>query len=167
MLTHPSFRPALVVGVVVAATAWFATRAGDLNPPKGPVQPTMVSLEDLYNRIGTQQNCPECVWQYKYVSRDVVGDAYGQLVTGSGVLHAVMLPGNTDEGSAIKVYDWVYTGGAAPPAQATIGQFQGVNANMTPTVLGLDVRFTNGIAVGGLFNSSGTGGIAVLYRLDP
>ena len=166
MLNHPSFRPALVVGVVVAATTWFATRAGDLNPPKGPIQPTMVSLEDLYNRIGTQENCPTCTWNHKFVSRTTVGNSIGQVLTGSGVLHAVLVPGYGGSGGDTRLYDWVYTGQAGPPPESTLGQFPDFNLDVPPTVLVLDVRFTQGITVTGLENVNG-GGITLLYRLDP
>lgn len=166
MLTRPSFRPALVVGVVVVATAWFATRAGDLNPPKGPIQPTMVSLEDLYNRISTQGGCPTCAWDYKFIGRDTIPTGDGQVLVGSGVLHAIVMPGYPCAG-AIRFYDTVYSGVGAYPRERTITELYTCRTlDVPPTTVVMDLRFTDGIFVSGA-SINEPGGVTLIYRLDP
>ena len=153
MLTRPSFRPALVVGVVVVATAWFATRAGDLNPPKGPIQPTLVSLEDLYNRIGTQGDCPTCAWSYKFVNWSTSQSPNTLIVAGSGVLHAVYQPAGQ-----VTVYDHNGQGAAT--------QERAIARTLAQGMIVFDVRFANGLYVSGLGETDGSS-LTLLYRLDP
>lgn len=43
----------VTIGVVCVVGLIAAARAGDLNPPPGPIQPTMRTLDEIYGKIAT------------------------------------------------------------------------------------------------------------------
>ncbi len=57
---------AIAAGAVLALglSSLFVVRAGDLDPPAGPVSPTMVTLDDLYGAITAGPSAPESTITY-------------------------------------------------------------------------------------------------------
>ena len=87
----------LMIGAVVFAAgallvAWSG-RAGDLNPPAGPITETMTNLQDLktsVDAIGMALNVPTPTWDSVWVEG---GTSNNNIVNGSGVIHAFLVSG--------------------------------------------------------------------------
>jgi len=84
-----------VLALVVLSVS-LSGKAGDLNPPPGPISPTMHSLDEIYFAIerGTQ-GCPPCLWESRLID-DSAGVHEVQIASGAGVVHAVMIKGQDD-----------------------------------------------------------------------
>ena len=76
-----------VCAAIIAAGAWLSS-AGDLDPPVGPVAPTMKTLEEIYDLIGASSGGES------RIAVDVTntpadydlgsGNHYGQIITSPG-----------------------------------------------------------------------------------
>jgi len=131
---------------ILIAGAWLAN-GGDLNPPAGPVSSTMRTLDEIYDAVvsgGGSANCPPCVWDVAYLDP---GAGETEVVSGSGVIHGVMLSllGNT---SGLNLRLTNGPGDVDPDYILHVnltkgsGTFQHGNAYVP-----LDVRFENGLYV--------------------
>ncbi len=151
------------VGVVFTgvALAVALVRAGDLNPPAGPVAPTMTDLQDIQtslDNIGAAVNVPTPAWDYAFASFCCGGD--NVLVTGSGVLHAVLVTAADTTGTGVSVRIFDSTSG--PTTQiATAATSPLPSSAWIP----LNVRFENGLNLVNI--STDTARATVFYRLDP
>lgn len=124
----------------IAAIAMYSN-AGDLNPPAGPVAPTMVTLEELNASVQSLLQTvsePE-VWDFAIGSPGFVGDFGVVVPSGSGFLHAVYLD-NSDldpqyGGIIIALWDVTET--------ELYGAVQ-ADINASGKVV-LNTRYTNGI----------------------
>ena len=131
------------VAVLVAGT-WLAY-GGSLTPPPGPVSPTMHTLDEIYDALGSgggSSDCPPCVWDVACVDP---AEGETEVVAGSGVVHGVMLSLRGD----LTVLNVALTDGPGDPAPKYIlrvnlnkgsGTYQHGNAYVP-----LDVRFDNGL----------------------
>lgn len=54
------------LGAMVVGGAMYV-RAGDLNPPPGPIGPSMHTLDDIYAKVSASP-CESCGWQYRYIA---------------------------------------------------------------------------------------------------
>ena len=137
----------VTIGIVVAGIAY----AGDLDPPKGPITPTMHTLDEIYDAV---TNPP--TWEYKFLT---FGDPQEiEIVAGEGVLHAVWANPENVQMMDVQMFD-------GPPANGVkIGQIRTQRAGaqgflVTPIFMELDVQFTNG-----LFIQASRAAATVLYK---
>ena len=49
-----------IVGAIIVVGGLFAF-AGDLDPPEGPIGPTMHTLDEIYAAVTANENCPPCI----------------------------------------------------------------------------------------------------------
>ncbi len=134
----------LGVGIV-----WVS--AGNIDPPVGPIQPTMHSLDEIYDLLSSS-SCSPCVWESEYHRFESAESV--QLVAGAGIVHGVLM--SRDGLSAeIKVSD----GQATDPLA-----FMQVDADATSTLfIPMDVRYENGLwAESNMANAV----LIVYYRSD-
>ncbi|MEL7473062.1 MAG: hypothetical protein AAGK04_07075 [Planctomycetota bacterium] len=138
---------------------WFAN-AGPLTPDPGPVSPTNRTLGEIYDRIDLLTPGPFCdngPWEFAFLNFNSGNPV--QMVSGSGVLHAVICaptPSSvsvfTDSGASqigeFQASNWDFDNGGTP---------QGVYTSEKWT---LNVRYTNGLSV------TGIGRVTLLYRPD-
>ena len=150
---------ALLVGGTLSKTD-----AGDLNPPPGPVAPTMLTLSDLAAAL-TNCGCEGIPW----AADDTVvsaGSEPGDLVaSGSGVVHGFWMK-QQGEGGGIETQISLYNGPAVPGDPSNrIGIFRVSQNAPANQFFELNVGFQNG-----LYARRGAGyqdaNITVLYRAD-
>ncbi len=147
-----------MVGIcVVCIAASSLVRGGDLNPPAGPIQPTMHSLEDVMAAINANNQCG-CTWTYKHIPS---GTASPLLIAeGKGVVHAIII--HPSNGGSPRLYDSATTG-VTPDIM--IGQFQNTAQQEAISLfLPLDVEFTHGLVFG--TDGPPSGPQTVIYRRD-
>ena len=143
-----------VCAAMLAAGAWLA-RAGALNPPPGPVSPTMRTLDEIYDAVtaDTSSSCPPCEWKYKF--QEVFSCSIGGfevLPPGtSGVLHGIWLSRNVTIANGPLSFE------------NTIGAFSG-GSDGRSTFIQLDVPFDNGLTASCYPDLNGTS-FTILYRL--
>ena len=77
-----------ISAAVIIAAALFAN-AGDLNPPEGPIGPTMHTLDEIYELAAAQQPCPPCTWEYW--SNHIPPKQEVLAIEGSGILHGLWI----------------------------------------------------------------------------
>lgn len=146
-----------ISAAVIIAAALFAN-AGDLNPPEGPIGPTMHTLEEIYELAVAQQPCPSCTWEYSYDALSGEGSVV-QAVSGAGILHGLWLKPSLNT-VGVKVYDGPIENGDL------IGWFaiweNGINYMYSSQFFLLDVAFENGIYVEATCCSSAI--FTLLYR---
>lgn len=145
----------MIAAAIVAGGA-LVGRAGDVNPPVGPVQPTMHTLEEIYQRINGLGAAGTVRWKYWYRN----GTAGTVVITPSqGVLHGVvynpcngcsgqeLFDGNTTDVSAASPITLL-----PPPA-----------SDMPPVYVPFDIEFTHGLVYRSV---NGSGAITVIYSVD-
>lgn len=104
-----------ISAAVIIAAALFAN-AGDLDPAKGPVEPTMHDLQEIYDLVQQSSPCGGCTWEYKHIP-SVGGEVLA--IAESGVLHGMWLKNPTANGfqGTLEISDGPFNGGI------TIGEF--------------------------------------------
>lgn len=161
MTRQTLFLTLAICGAVVIGGAWLAT-AGDLNPPAGPVAPTMRTLDEIYDLVaasGGPAECPPCVWEASFFP-DVDPNIWRLVVPGSGVIHAV-IPTRCSSGL------WVADGDPDAGGVVIGVFFEGASSGTSMYAsyyCPLDVRFENGLYL--KKNAGGSQG-TVLFRSDP
>lgn len=144
---------------ILVAGAWLAN-AGDLNPPAGPVAPTMATLDQVYAAVTTPQPCPECTWEYAHASLPT-GGPHILVVPGSGVFHGFWMT----KKATMTVYD-----GDPNSGGQVIGYFfyteNPSNPGYNTKFWQLDVAFQNGLYMNASPQGSETS-VTVLYRSTP
>lgn len=147
------FVGAVVVSVVVGAVAWV--NAGSLTPPPGGVNPTMHTLDDIYNAVGQVNQCG-CSWdsQRFSASTEVIVFPAGT----SGVLHSVVLPPTSSSQNGTTT-PFRNANGTITLVEVTTPGF--TNGADGTKVLVLDMRFSDGLRLGP--NGST---LTILYKLD-
>lgn len=141
----------LALGVCAAMMA-STGRSGPLNPPPGPVQPTMRTLDEIYDRLGAGGGSER--WQYTNVTNFVSPETFVRLVNGSGKLHAVIA---SRSGSGV-VDLWVRDG-----LGRQLGPYYFNSGNDKTLRIEFDTAFESAIDIrGGGFDT-----LTLLYRLDP
>ena len=140
-----------ICAAVLAAGTWLV-RAGDLNPPAGPVSPTMKTLDEIYDAVTVGlSSCPACTWEYKYVDElSCVNDIEVLPAGTTGILHGL----------------WVTTPVTIANGEVglanNIGRFSGASGESN--FIQLDVPFDDGLQA----RCEGTGVIfTVLYQSTP
>lgn len=58
------------LGAMVVGGAMYV-RAGDVNPPPGPIGPSMHTLDDIYAKVSASP-CESCGWQYRYIASNAI-----------------------------------------------------------------------------------------------
>ncbi len=148
-----------LIGAAVVLAICFAivSRAGDLNPPDGPVAPSMHTIDDLYSLMG-QQN-PNRPWQSKVIEVRLQTPNAEQIIFPegtSGVVHAMHFV-------SIYQFDCLEMEPNALPLFSVE-----VNNNAIFISLPLDVQFTNGLRMrlrnGSILNFPVS--ITIFYRED-
>ncbi len=150
-------KTSIVVLFAVAATclggfAWV--RAGDLNPPAGAIEPTLRTLQEIYNRIGElngQDGCACGPWQSLVTPN--VGTTTTSLLSGNGFVHAVIVK----EGRGIEFLsngDSTIIADLSTPAGSPTSQFV------------LNIRYENGLSFRAINGANGSDRCTVLYRAD-
>ena len=140
-----------ISAAVIIAAALFAN-AGDLDPPEGPIEPTMHTLQEIYDLVQQSSPCGGCTWEYAYVSLPL-GQGYVEAVPGSGVLHGIWLrvPGSIAVRDGFPVgniiADFFYTSGSG-----SLSQF-----------FELNVAFENGVYIA-VPETGPAANVTVLYR---
>ena len=84
-----------ICAAIIVAGAWLAN-AGDLNPPVGPVEATMHTLDEIYDAVSNNgSDCEPCEWQV--ITVDIQGSEFQEILpTGtSGVVRSIVLSTNT------------------------------------------------------------------------
>ena len=139
--------------VIIAATLF--ANAGELDPPKGPIEPTMHTLEEIYSFLQQSSPCGACTWEYwsALLSQGQPVEA----IEGAGVLHGLWLEGSNTQ--IVRVYD-------GPPSEGNaIGRFRvetlGSSWAQSSRFIELNIAFANGIHVESL---NGGGSITLLHR---
>lgn len=135
---------ALVCFGVIAGR--LTVQAGPLDPPAGPIQPTMHTLDEIYALLELQ--FAESIgrqWSYEALPDFDSGNEWIEVITGSGVLHSVVVTNNS-----IQVRD----GGGRE-----IGWFVDTDPAVEQI---LDIHFDNGIEV----SSGGLAPCVFRYRVD-
>jgi len=139
---------------MIGVVAW-QTMAGDLNPPVGPVSPTMCTLEDICTKIDALDSalcCESGPWQGKLIQANLDSVNPEVVVPGNGILHAVIVPA----GNAIQFYSGVPTNPIADMAVAS-GDHK---------ILIVNIRFENGL-LARTWPGSNTIRTTLNYRTDP
>lgn len=144
-------KPYVLASLAAIACTWMISRAGPLDPPQGPVAPSMRTLDEIYDRIALGGGGMQ-VWTASIASTNSVGTG-GVLVSGPGVLHAVYVPYLS---SLCVFYDWADPK-TPPPESARITTF--FNTPNSPKTYEFDVRFTNGLYV----TNPGDPGLTVMW----
>ena len=105
-----------ISAAVIIAAALFA-KAGDLDPDPGPIQPTMRTLQEIYDLVQQSSPCGGCTWEYKHLSS--VAPLEVLAIEGSGVLHGMWLKGATASSfqGTLEISDGPFNGGIS------IGEF--------------------------------------------
>ncbi|HVZ93647.1 MAG TPA: hypothetical protein VG797_03970 [Phycisphaerales bacterium] len=139
---------ALVVGVLALA------RAGDVNPPAGPVQPTMRTLEEIYALLAQQASGSSQQWSYWH-RNGAAGTVV--VVPSAGVLHGIIF--NPCNGcSAQELFD----GNSTDVSSATpIALLPGPNSGSAPVFMPFDIEFHTGLTYRSV---SGSGAVTLIYR---
>jgi len=130
----------VVLGFVVVVVVSLSTWAGDLNPPPGPISPTMRSLDEIYNAVhANSAGCPPCVWKTRFVE-DEEGLSEFEVDSGSGVVHRFI---NRSQDSLILSNGPLSNGGqilAVEPAFTYTARDSGIT---------LDVAYDDGLYING------------------
>jgi hypothetical protein len=147
-----------MVGIcVVCIAASSLVRGGDLNPPPGPIQPTMHTLEDVMAAINANNQCG-CRWTYKHIPSGT--DSPMLIASGKGVVHGIIVhPGGAGN-------PWLYDAATTGVTQDDlIGQFRNsANYEAHSLFIPLDVEFKDGLVFG--TDGGASGSQTVIYRLD-
>ncbi len=141
------------VGIAIVLGGLAIVRAGDLNPPPGPVQPTMRTNQEIYDRIGALQ-ANGCGGRWRAFYRADPGNPIPEtlVAVGSGVVHAIIYQGSGP---------FILRDGATTGLGNAFLTARDASTSDTQYLI-LDIEFTNGLTV-----SSGSGApVTVLYRLD-
>lgn len=141
-------RTASIIGAIIGVGGLIAF-AGDLNPPKGPIEPTMHTLDEIHDLVESTFACGRCTW--KYVGLDVSGSQDTLAVPGSGMLHGIWI-GRASGGFYLEVWN------ETPQEGALIGTFH--LALGASQFFQLDVTFESGLYLRANASSEAT----VLYR---
>jgi len=124
---------ALVLVVFLAGR--YTVQAGPLDPPAGPVQPTMQTLEEIGDKVDLllQTAALDPPWSH-WAGEDIhTAGQYQQVISGSGMLHRIIFPTATD-GQSI----WLRDGNGI-----FIGRFR--SKIWPPQDHQLDISFENGL----------------------
>lgn len=120
---------------------------GPLDPPPGPPQPTMHTLDDIYEQVA-QDNPPQ-VWKLLRVILPKDLNVYKEVISGSGVLHAVI--SNHADNSTIR-------NGDGSVILRTVDTF----------TYSLDIRYENGLEIARTYDyCQQCGEVLFLYLPDP
>ena len=146
-----------ISAAVIIAAALFAN-AGDLNPPEGPIEPTMHTLDEIYELAAASQPCPPCTWESW--SGPVIQGGNTQGVPGAGLLHGVWLvPPSSTGFTRVVLWDGDPDNGGVQIAIAHITMQEGALGNQ---FVQLDVAFENGLFLAP--SGAGTPLVTILYR---
>jgi hypothetical protein len=144
-----------VVGAGVAFGAFALwSNAGDLNPPEGPIQPTLRTTQEIFNRIDMLTPGPFCDnGPWDTVNVQGANGVYTERLIGSGIVHAVVISSGrvrlADSGGARVLIDVFGPGGTIDvPSPGT-------------RKIVLNIPYTDG-----LWSESGPAKTWVLYRAD-
>lgn len=144
--------------VLVAVSAVAVVRAGDVNPPSGPVQGTMRTLDEIYALFSQGiQSGNAGRWNYKY--RASTGITV--IATNAGVLHGIVV--NPCQGCPLpNLYD------AASDQNLAGKEIVAIQRASHPSEGGrfipLDVVFENGLVLE--MPSGPDSPVTVIYRAD-
>ena len=84
----------LCVCATVIITAGLIAKAGDLNPPAGAIQPSMHTLDEIYNEVAGLPNVfPWCggTWEASRVQTVANSLQVTEVDLGSGILHSIVI----------------------------------------------------------------------------
>lgn len=163
MRRHALFVTLPICTAIIVAGAWWAN-AGDLNPPAGPVEQTMVTLQEVYDAISSNSGsgCESCEWQVK--GGDLVPDSWQSIFPAgtSGTVRSLVVsyldPGGManyrlrQHGAATDYLVALRLNGSATSAVGLPGA--GVPC---------DFRFTNGLEH---WSNVSTASFTIYYKLD-
>ena len=146
-----------ISAAVIIAAALFAN-AGDLDPPKGPIEPTMHDLQEIYDLVQQSSPCGGCTWEYKHFD-NLPGEQF-LAIPGAGVLHGIWIKNTLNSG-----FDGVVVVVDGPPGSGTIiGEFgsKEIAAGQFRTqFFELNVVFEQGLYIG---RQEYNPDITILYR---
>lgn len=136
--------------------------AGNLTPPSGPVQPTMVTLQEVYDVLQTSSGtpCDPCEWKVAQGTSDGTWDAV--LPAGaSGYIRQIIMTVGASSATTMTVKN---ISGSTILAK---GRFPGTGATSYlsfPSSPGAcDIRFDGGIQVQ---SDNASAAFIIYYRLD-
>lgn len=159
--SHAAF--AIMASAAAIAAASYLARAGDLNPPAGPVSPTMLTLEDLGAQLAAASTP---TWEHTRVTLTNSLGPGDLVLPGSGVLHAIIIrpfapPTNLDAQVEVRVGDCQGGGDV-------VGIFEVRSGATDSLYIPLNIRYGDGGDCGlylrSLFESGEN--VTVLYRPD-
>jgi hypothetical protein len=143
-MTRLTIAGAGAIGAIALILAW-----GPLDPPQGPIQPTMHTLDEIYEQVAGQNG----EW-HSLVVKQFEGSK--EVIEGGGIVHAVIFAGLHDGGAA----ELRQSDGTPIVVLSLINELGTV-------VVPLDVRYTDGLT---LADVDGGGrplnAVTILYRPD-
>ncbi|HRJ49598.1 MAG: hypothetical protein KF787_04170 [Phycisphaeraceae bacterium] len=128
---------ALVVVVVAGAATSWAPGGGDLNPPPGPISPTMRTLDEVYLALTAVSPCSACTWSL--IPANPTGGQWVLMVSGPGTLGGVV----------VNAGDWIEFYDSDDPNIREPTRYLGHYSSTSGPATGIDlnVRFTRGLVV--------------------
>ena len=162
-MKHDNLLATIIICATVIITVGMFAKAGDLDPPAGANQPPTHTLDDVYDKVRV---LPEefplypTNWEAAYVhlnDRDGHGPATTpvDVISGSGVLHAVVITGSASP-QRYTIVEVIVDG-------ETIGIMR-TGANTMRVIL--DTMYSEEVAIKQGFKSE-TSHVTLLYRPDP
>jgi hypothetical protein len=134
-----------IVGGGLAFIAALSLRAGNPNPPAGPIGPTMLTLDQIAALVLSQQRCCETpiAWDFRSVDVDTLpgpGNPANLLLLQPATVHEVII-----SSADTSLREWTfYDATTATDFSRPIAKFWVTgNTNRIP----LDIRVTHGLAV--------------------
>ncbi|HVZ93648.1 MAG TPA: hypothetical protein VG797_03975 [Phycisphaerales bacterium] len=146
----------LTVGVL----AW--ARAGDVNPPAGPVQGTMHTLDEIYDRVSLGQTVG-AAGRWKSIWIPGMSSGVTVVANAPGVIHAAILDGDCVTCGRVMLYDADTTSIADLPRIAELTHITHGDSGHSSLYIPLDAEFSHGLV---LEQSNTAHGVTLLYRLD-
>lgn len=150
-----------IAAFALAAGTIALVRAGSLTPPAGAPQPTMRTLNEIYNLVaqGGGGGGGSQPWSYRHIPLGTSGSV--QVATGAGVVRGVMVY-PCDCGNVIVLYD-------SPTADVTgrpvIAELVNGAIGNTSRLMSLEVEFTSGL-VYRVVGSGTRGRDTVIFRTN-
>ena len=132
----------------------LAMALGPIDPPPGSIAPTFHTLSEIYDRVdalGRQQSCPCGPWTSAVTAHATT--AMTPVATGSGVLHAIVLP----EGRQLQLYS---DNGTKLVADVRCTEHQNTIS------VTLDIAFANGLAYRASPSGYETSECTVLFKTE-